>query len=273
MYFRVNFINSLETFNYPNMNKSVYIVFFLIILIPVPVFAQNPDIEISDLVLENNQLAIYYNISKAKKKQTFEVWPEITMENGQKINASSFSGDYGKDITAGTNKKIIWDFNADGVILNGKIYVEVKATISVSATDIGLGKALLLSAIVPGLGINKLKGGGPYWLMSVPVYGLAAGSVFFNSEASNTYDYYLNNNYDNPQQASNDYQNALDNQEQSQTFAYAAIGTWALNMVWTGILAAKNKSVAYNYNKKKMFFYSGINPLNKSVGFTLKYRF
>ncbi len=255
------------------MNKSVYIVIILMIFTPFSVFAQNPDIEITDLVLENNQLAIYYSISKAKKKQTFEVWPEITMENGQKVNASSFSGDYGKEITAGANKKMIWDFNADGVILNGKIYVEVKATISVSATKVGIGKALLLSAIVPGLGINKLKGGGPYWLMSVPVYGLMAGTVVFNAAASSSYDYYLNNNYDNPQQASNDYQNALDNQKQAQTFAYAAIGTWAINMVWTGILAAKNKSVAYNYNKRKMFFYSGINPANKSVGFTLKYRF
>lgn len=255
------------------MKSFVFIVLFLAFILPVSVFAQNPDIEITDLTLENNQMVIYYTISKAKKKQTFEVWPEITMENGQKVNASSFSGDYGKGITAGSNKKMIWDFNADGVILNGKIYVEVKATISVSATDIGIGKALILSAIVPGLGINKIKGGGPYWLMSVPVYGLTAGSVLFNAEASNSYDYYLNNNYEDPQQASNDYQKALDNQKQSQTFAYAAIGVWAINMVWTGMVAVKNKSVAYNYQKRKMFFYSGINPVNKSVGFTLKYRF
>ncbi len=236
-------------------------------------FAQNADIEIKDLVIENNQLVIYYDILKAKKKETFEVWPEITTSNGQKINASAFSGDYGEGIVAGTDKKIIWDYNADGVILNDKVYVELKAKIALYKTDIGLGKALLLSAVVPGLGINKTKGGGMYWLMSIPVYGLATGAFFNHNQAKDKYDQYVNSEFQNPSEADNLYRDAEDYQSTSQTLTYSAIGLWAVNMIWTGIVAKKNSSLSAYYNKKKTFFYTRLNPATKTVGFTLKYRF
>jgi hypothetical protein len=201
------------------------------------------------------------------------VWPEITTSNGQKINASAFSGDYGEGIAAGTDKKIIWDYNADGVILNDKVYVELKAKIALHKTDIGLGKALLLSAVVPGLGINKVKGGGTYWLVSVPVYVLAAGAVINYSQAKDSYDRYLNNEFQDVMEADNLYRDAENYQNTSQIFTYSAIGAWLVNMVWTGFVAKKNKSLSAYYNQKKTFFYTGINPSTQTFEFTLKYRF
>ncbi len=252
-----------------------FLTFTLLLFIfinPFMSIAQDVNIEITDLVIENNQLVIHYDITKAKKKQTFEVWPEITTANGMKINASSFSGDYGEGITAGLDKKIIWDYNADGVILNDKIYVEVKASMALSKSDISVGSALLLSAIVPGLGITKVKGKGLHWLMAVPVYLAAAGAITNNNLAQDNYNKYLGGHFETPEDASDIYNKALDAQKQSQMFTYSAIGVWALNMIWTGFVAKKNKSVALSYTKKTIF-YTGIDPKNKTVGFTFKYRF
>jgi hypothetical protein len=251
----------------------IFVISLSFVMMSGSVFGQNPDIEIIDLSLENNQLVIYYNITKAKKKQVFDVWPEITTENGQKINASSFSGDYGEGITAGTDKKIIWDYNADGVILNGKVFVELNAKLSINKANISMGSALLLSAIVPGLGITKLKGGGPYWLMSLPVYVTAAGAYANYSRADDNYSKYKDGVFSSPEDANIIYNEAIDAQKQYQIFTYSAIGIWAANMVWTALVAKKNKSLTGNYRKQKAFFYTGINPMNKSVGFTLKYRF
>ena len=257
------------------MKKLPFIFLYaLFILIPLSAIGQNPDIEITDLSLENNQLVIHYAISKAKKKQAFEVWPEITTANGQKINASTLSGDYGTGIIAGTDKKIIWDYSADGVILNEKVFVELKAKISISNTKVSTGKALIISAIFPGVGITKLNGGGAYWLMSIATYGLVVGSIVKNSKAFQNYEDYKNNSFQNAEEADDIYREALDYQKQSQTFAYAAIGLWSVNMIWTFFKARKNnKSTASYYQHKKTLFYSGINPSNKSIGFTLKYRF
>lgn len=255
---------------------KAFLTFALLLFIFINPFislAQNGDIEITDLVIENNQLAIYYNITKAKKKQTFEVWPVITTSNGQKINASNFSGDFGENIEPGLDKKIIWDYNADGIILNDKIFVELQARVAVTSTDIGLGNALLLSAVIPGLGITKAKGGGPYWLMSIPVYASTALAFTNYNDAKNSYDAYLNGNFAAPEDASLQYNNAIDSQNMSRTFTYSAIGIWAVNMIWTGLSARKKKTgTAYKYYKKTLF-YSRINPVNKTLGFTLKYNF
>ena len=248
---------------------SVLIIFFLFTSINIS--AQNTEIEITDLTIENNQLVIYYNILKAKKKQTFEVWPEITTANGQTINASSFSGDYGEGITPGIGKKIIWDYNADGVVLNDKVFVEIKAKIAITHSGTSLGKALLLSAIVPGLGITKNKGKGYYWLMSIPVYSLSLAAAAKYQSAQDDYNEYLNE-LEDISRAEDYFLSAIDAQEASQVFTYSAIGVWAVNMIWTGISVSKNKSLA-NLNNKKTMFFSNINPLNKTVGFTFRYRF
>ena len=48
------------------------------------------------------------------------------------------------------------------------------------------GKAIAFSAVVPGLGITKLRNGGPYWLIGVADYGCQVSGITLNIIATST---------------------------------------------------------------------------------------
>ncbi len=88
-----------------------YFVLFLLLL-PDVLYAQTkitvtrPRLEVSD-----DNLIIQYDILNTRSSDFFIVWIEITDVNGNKINAISVSGDIGKDIKGGKNKRITWNFH------------------------------------------------------------------------------------------------------------------------------------------------------------------
>ena len=261
--------------------KNFFILKFVFLLISILLFgfnvnAQKVEMETTNLEIKNNKLVISYDFTKFKKSQTFEVWIEISTLSKKQINATSLTGDIGKTVTSGIGKQIIWDYVADGVLLNEEINVEVKAILNVpiknNSASINL-KPILLSALVPGLGLTNIDKGKPYWIMGVATYGLIVGSVIMNKNAVADYDSYLaeNNDYNK----SEDFlKNSETKDQNSKIMAYSSAGIWAVSMVWTIIKAKKQgKSVTSILNTKKVFFYSGINPRTKSAGFTLKYRF
>ncbi|RLD78886.1 MAG: hypothetical protein DRJ10_09645 [Bacteroidetes bacterium] len=233
--------------------------------------AQSVKVETSNLEIVNNKLIIDYNFIKSKSTQRFNVWVEITKSTGEKINAQSFSGDIGDDLKGGENKQIIWDYNKDGIILNDDITVEVFANITVLGP--GMGKALLLSTIFPGLGLSKIDPGKPYWLMGVVGYGLLGGSLLMNKTAVQNYEDYLNT--EDPIDSEDLFSRSEENSKLSKTFAYSAIGIWAVNLIWTAVKAKNSQSAITGSlnNKQKVFLYGGLDPKTKSAGFTLKYRF
>ena len=233
--------------------------------------AQSVKVETSNLEIVNNKLIIDYNFIKSKSTQRFNVWVEITKSTGEKINAQSFSGDIGDDLKGGENKQIIWDYNKDGIILNDDINVEVFANITVLGP--GMGKALLLSTIFPGLGLSKIDPGKPYWLMGVVGYGLLGGSLLMNKTAVQNYEDYLNT--EDPIDSEDLFSRSEENSKLSKTFAYSAIGIWAVNLIWTAVKAKNSQSAITGSlnSKQKVFLYGGLDPKTKSAGFTLKYRF
>jgi len=244
-------------------------VLMLFLIAPHFVFAQNTKIETTNLLIENNKLIIYYDILKSKKQQHFDVWVEITTSKGEKISVSSFSGDYGNNISGGEGKKIIWDYNNDGVVLNDNISIEVKAKTFLSAMN--MKKALLLSAVWPGLGIAKINNKKFHWLGLI-TYGAAISAIVMNKQAKSTYVDYKNS--ETTQDAIDKFNQAESKDDFSKISAYTAIGSWAVNMIWTAIKAkSTNNSISGKYNKKRTMFYTNINHRTKTVGFTLKYNF
>ncbi len=233
--------------------------------------AQNVKVETTSLKIVNNKLVIDYNFVKSKKTQRFDVWVEVTKSTGEKINAQSFSGDVGDNLEGGENKQISWDYNKDGIVLNDEINVEVFANITVLGP--GMGKAILLSAVFPGLGLSKLDPGKPYWLMGVVGYGLIGASVVMNKNAVQNYNDYLIEEH--PNESEDFYNRSEQNDNISKICAYSAIGVWVVNLVWTAVNAKNSTSKVTGSlnNKQKVFFYGGLDPKTKSAGFTLKYRF
>ena len=146
-----------------------------------------------------------------------------------------------------------------------EINVEVFSSITVLGP--GPGKALLLTAILPGLGLTKIEQK-PYWIWGVLGYSMLYTSMKFNSTAAGYAD-------DNGYVAEEDWDSFSSKRTTSKILGYSALGIWAISMIRVVSKAKKvGSSVVGNLNKKqKVIFYSGINPNTKSLDFTLKYSF
>ncbi len=224
----------------------------------------------------DNKLVINYDFVKSKEKQHFKVTLQITSSSGNPITIKSLSGDIGEDIPGGPDKQIIWDYNADGIVLQDKINIEIFADLIIDESEpvksISGGKAILLSTIVPGLGLSGLDKGKPYWLMGIAAYGTLGYSYILNKKANENYDSYLAN-------TDKDINDELLSDSQSQnklskTMACTAAGIWGINMIWTAIKAKnRNKKNIGLLSNPNFNLYSVYEPFTKTSGLGIKLTF
>jgi hypothetical protein len=115
-----------------------------------------------DFMVRNDSLFVTYDIDKADKLERFNIALKITTKSGRNLTPYSLSGDVGTNIPGGKAKQIVWDISKDNVAINEEIAVELLATpLGNNVKFVSRGKAVLLSAVVPGLGLTKLNNGGP----------------------------------------------------------------------------------------------------------------
>ncbi|MFN8258563.1 MAG: hypothetical protein U0W24_22935 [Bacteroidales bacterium] len=249
--------------------SSLFLAILLGFCIPFAV-AQKFQVTTKSVEDIDSKLIINYDIIKGKPTQKFKVTLVIKGSSGGIISTKSVTGDIGENVTGGNNKQIKWDYNADKIILNDSINIEVFATLL--PNRISTSKALLLSSVCPGLGILKIDKGKPYWLMGVGFYGSIGASVLLNKKASDNYNVYLNNTVD---ELNADLLSTSQNQDQlSKIFAYTAVGIWGINMIWTAVKAKKaNQSTISMLQKQKLFFSANYDPFFKTNGFIIKYKF
>jgi hypothetical protein len=81
-------------------------------------FAQETKIENTQLQLNGDNLIITYDVIGSTDLDN--VWLDIKTTSNKTITAKTLSGDIGKTILVGKNKKIIWDMKADGIDLQGE---------------------------------------------------------------------------------------------------------------------------------------------------------
>jgi len=250
---------------------SILLFFVLIYCGLAQSFAQNVQIETTNLAIVDKKLEISYEFVKSKMKHRFDVWVEITTISGKKITARALSGDIGDNLAGGKDKKIIWDYNADGIILNEEVNVKVKAMVSTMVGAVNTGKVIFQSAILPGWGLSTIEQK-PYWLLGVAGYAALGTSFYMRSSYKSNYDSYLNSS-DSDERA--DFLKKSQNQQTlSGVLTYSAIGIWSVGIIWTAIKASKNNSSLSALNKnQKIQFYSYYNPNIRTQGFTLSYTF
>jgi hypothetical protein len=242
----------------------------------IHLYSQKIKVQTKSIEEIDNKLVVKYDLAKSKTDQKFNISIEITGSNGYILQTKSLSGDIGKNISGGTKKQIVWDYNADGIVLNETINIEVLADPifeeSLTIESVSMGKALFLSTILPGLGMSKIEKGKPYWLMGCAAYGTLAYSYILNKKANENYDAYLTNTdktLNDELLSDSQHQNKL-----SKTMAYTAIGIWSISLVWTAIKAKNtNRKIISNLNNKNFDFYTGYDPFTKSAGFNLRLRF
>lgn len=220
-----------------------------------------------DFTVRNDSMFVVYDLVEAGKGERFDISLKVISTSGKTITPLTLGGDVGKNRSGGKLKQIVWNIAMDNVAIDEEIAVEVIATsLAGEVKFVSRGKAVLLSAVVPGLGLTRLNNGGPYWIMAIAVYGAAAGSYLYFTLADQNYTKYLEAQTESER-------NALHATVESQktisnVFMYTAGAVWLGNMIWT--LAAHNKTKP---GDKGLSFGGAYDPRAKAPVFTLKYNF
>jgi hypothetical protein len=74
---------------------------------------------------EDGRLLISYDIAKSQAGVTYEIWLEVTTAAGEKIIPVSVYGDIKKGVIPGKKRTIIWDTNADDILLDDNFSVQI----------------------------------------------------------------------------------------------------------------------------------------------------
>jgi len=208
---------------------------------------------------------------------------KVTGDSGTETIPSAVSGDVGKGVLGGSDKRVIWDMDADNALINEEISIEVFARsegIKGSETKekevvpkteksgISVPGAMGLSILLPGLGNRVVKGSGAQWLFGVVGYGCIAGSVVMNNSAYNAYEDYKVAT--DPQERDDLYSQAKTKNTVSKVFMGMAIFIWAGDLLWTGLQAGNARK---NSSESKVSFISTYDPVNKTPLFGINYRF
>ncbi len=263
--------------------KYIYnriIIFALLVFVFIfsqNIFAQsNATIENIDFYAEGNGLVIKYDIVKALDSELFEIWVKVITESGKTIIPKTASGDVGSGVSAGPNKRIVWDIPADNITIDEAFTVEVFAksdyvepkVVKPKREGISVGTAVLLSAVLPGLGKAVAKGGGGQWMWGVVGYGCVAGSVVTNNKASDAYDDYLIAT--SPDERDDLFTQAEQSDLISKIFIGTAAAIWIIDLITTATQVSK---IQKSKNKLSYSLNYTIDPITRKplVGVTLSF--
>jgi len=221
-------------------------------------------VEAVDFFVKNDTLFVNYDLVKTKNDEWFEVTLTVKTLSGKVYTPASVSGHVGKFVAGGKHKQIAWAILKDNVFIDEEIYVEIRAIpmgVQQAQTQIqppvteqqakvtkesessskpsreivsrtySKGGAIVLSAIIPGLGITKQKEGGAYWLMGLACYGMVAGGVILNVSANSSYNKYKEATTAGDRDTY--FKKAENNAKTGNILYYSALGIWAIDMVWT----------------------------------------
>lgn len=137
--------------------------------------------------------------------------------------------------------------------------------------SVKVGKIVMLSAIVPGLGLTKLSNKKPYWLIGVAGAGCIATSVYYNYQASSNYDKYSTTEDRN--KINSYYDNAEKQKLYSNIFTISAAAIWVIDLGTASLVAIRknkaNKRKSGNNVKTGFYFDS----TTDSPVLSLKYKF
>jgi hypothetical protein len=249
----------------------------------------NAKISNVDFFAEGDKIVITYDIAGSLPEESFNIWIQVKTVSGKLLNAKSTSGDIGKGITGGSGKRIEWNYSLDQVALDEEVSIEVFASLETTAPkttesvpvetkaappkenvtggrNIHIGPALILSAVLPGLGKTYIKGHGANWLLGVAGYGMITGSVLLNHAAYDNLEKYRAS-YDETERE-DFYDQAKVQAAGSYVLAGGAIVIWVVDFITTGVKAGKVKR-----SQSQVQINSGFDALTGApmVGFT--YRF
>ncbi len=192
---------------------------------------------------EKKQITIPYSLKDGNRRAfKYIVGISYTQDGGQTFVGplQKVSGDIGKDLLAGEDRAIVWDYLEENPSFNGR---NVQFRIEVEAERLmGGPQNALLSVLVPGLGNPKVRNrGGLAWrwvFTSLATYGLIGSSFYFKNQSDQNYAEYQNTYTVDEVQAA--YKTANRQSNLAKLSAIAAGLVWATDIVRVAIKGGKN---------------------------------
>lgn len=218
--------------------KHLHIIFLLSLAGAVSsqdVFLTKPGLTFTD-----NQLTISYDLIDGVSNDKYFVWVEVVDNEGKTLKASGIWGDIGRNISAGNDRKIIW-IPEEGSFNGQKIFVQVKAERYVKSYD--RNTMLFKSALLPGWGQSKVSNGKPWWLSSVAVYGMIAGSYFYHQRYHKYYDLYRIE--EDPAQRAGYFKMSQNSVNVSTSALCASLSAWITNLIWVAAVPERYKPLQH----------------------------
>ncbi|MFC2129446.1 hypothetical protein ACFLQX_01555 [Bacteroidota bacterium] len=270
------------------MKRTLIIISLFLISVSFTGFSQSSaTISKPELVLNENQISIHYDILNCGQSEKFNISLEVVDDKGIPIVAHSLSGDIGNNIRGGSGKMISWDLASDNLYLETMLYFQVNATASspeISSTadrstepkvrkesgSLSRGSVVVQSLLMPGLGLSRVKGK-PHWIKGVLGYACIGSSVAFNISSSNKYDEYTQTTditvRDDLFEVSANHKNI------SRIQLFSAIGIWTVDFIWT-LAGSKDLSRKFADNQMKGISIEPSFDTRENVPLlTLKYNF
>ena len=204
---------------------------------------------------KGDQVIISYDLNNSNASALFDIYVKLYNSKDEVIEATAFTGDYGKSISVGNNKKAIWQVKVDNISLSETVYAVVEAYPSF---HVSVGKHLFKSAIMPGIGEYRLDNKKMHFFKGLMAYGAVAGSVALNLSALESYNNYLNAS----SQGSNYFSMAQSQQLLSFTLAGTAAVIWSYSAVKTYVKAKRLKKLKEITSDQSKYYY---NYTNKSI--------
>lgn len=231
------------------------------------IYAQIEEISKPHLELKNDQIFISYQIHNSTSNDRYKIWLEVTDTNEEPLNATALVGDYGKNVPGGGIRQIIWNYRLDNVSIEEGVYIQVlgermppeistesytgteqsteiqtsnyksdfplsePATEHVSKRNISTAGAMLRSLAFPGWGLARATGVEAHFLKGIVAYSGIASALIFNNLAYNNFKEYENSN--NESELDDLFNESIRQDNISEFSAYAAIGIWVLDVIWT----------------------------------------
>ena len=141
--------------------------------------AQDGAGEFVDAVLDeaNNTIEVIYNLKRDESSQYYDVSLYYSNDGGKTFKgpAERVSGDVGKQVEPGSNKKINWNYFYEDSEFTGEnlvFSVRAKPAVPVAPRSLMGPKAALYSVLVPGWGDTKVRTGKNYWLITAGTRGM-----------------------------------------------------------------------------------------------------
>jgi hypothetical protein len=217
------------------MKKLATIILLISAQLSMAQFANNgkPMIGNVSVLSDGGKIIVLYDLQGVENESYFIDVEFYKSNSEEKLSSNSLSGDVGM-VKTGNQKRIYWDYKADSVFFEQKIYARLSMQPS---ADINLWTHLGKSALFPGWGDRKLRNGIAPYAFGVVGYGSIAAAMVFNNSAKSNYENYLNT--DDPDLVDGYFEAAQWNDMASKVFAGVAVTAWIVDIA--GILLRYNK--------------------------------